>query len=248
MHLIQPDWPAPVNVRAFATTRAGGVSKGPFASLNFSLAVGDDPEAVGRNRAALHAALDLERQPAWLRQVHGTRVYRAGQEVPPKSADAAWTNEPGRLCMVTTADCLPVLLCDAGGTEAAAAHAGWRGLAGGIVEATIDAFDAPPSRLLAWLGPAIGPDVYEVGEEVREAFTATQPADAHCFAPSPAGRWLADLYALASARLTRCGVPRIYGGGFCTYTQSDRFFSYRREKCSGRMATGVLLAPRPPAG
>ncbi|MGI9335674.1 MAG: peptidoglycan editing factor PgeF [Gammaproteobacteria bacterium] len=239
--LIAADWPAPQRVQAFAATRHGGTSRGPHDSLNFSYGVGDEPDLVTRNRRALADTLGVEREVEWLEQVHGARVYRMGRETKPETADAAWSDRAGELCVVTTADCLPVVLCNDGGTEIAAAHAGWRGLAAGVLEAAIAAFATPAPNLLAWMGPAIGAKVYEVGDEVRAAFVDGDAGAAQCFVPSPAGRWLADLYALARRRLGAAGVERVYGGEFCTYTEEDRFFSYRRAKVSGRMASGILM-------
>jgi YfiH family protein len=162
----------------------------------------------------------------------------------PQDADAVFTTEPGRVCAVRTADCLPVLLCDERATCVAAAHAGWRGLAAGVLEATVAALPAPPSRLLAWLGPAIGPAAYEVGHEVRAAFMAADPGCGGCFAPSPRGRWLADLAALARRRLARAGVRRVHGADLCTHADARRFYSYRRDAVTGRMATGAWIRPR----
>lgn len=239
---IIPDWPAPPAVRALATTRHGGVSTGPYASLNLGGHVGDDPGAVAENRRRLRTLLPAE--PVWLQQVHGTRVVDAAAPaggIP--EADAAFVRTPGIVCAVLTADCLPVLLCDAEGTAVAAAHAGWRGLAAGVLEETVGAMAADPGRLLAWLGPAIGPAAFEVGDEVRAAFTAGDQGAAAAFVPGPPGKWFADLYALARRRLGRMGVTRVHGGGFCTFGESARFYSFRRERNTGRMATLVWIAP-----
>lgn len=239
--LILPPWPAPPAVGAAATTRRGGVSQGPFASLNLGGSGGDDPAAVAENRRRLAAALELPAAPAWLRQVHGDRVVEAGCGERPE-ADAAVAFGPERVCVVLTADCLPVLFCDRAGSRVAAAHAGWRGLAAGVLEATVARLDCPPGALLAWLGPAIGPEVFEVGGEVRATFLAQDPGAAGCFRPSPAGRWLADLYALARRRLAAAGVTAVYGGGFCTLSEPGRFYSYRRDgQASGRMASLIWL-------
>ncbi len=238
---ISPDWPAPTNVRAFSTTRAGGVSRGPYASFNLGDHVGDDPAAVARNRELLRAALQLPAEPVWLRQVHGTRVIDAAQEDAHGEADGAWSAQPGAVCAVLTADCLPVVLCDRTGTRVAALHAGWRGLAAGVIEQGVRALGGAPDELLAWLGPAIGPRAFEVGPEVRTAFVSHDAAAAGAFAPGGDGRYLADLYALARLRLGALGVTGIHGGGFCTVTDRERFFSFRRDGSCGRMATLIWL-------
>ncbi len=242
MQIIEADWPAPAGVRALTTTVAGGVSQGPWASLNLGTHVGDDPDAVAENRRRLAAWAGLSPSAfGWLNQVHGTAVADLDR-LPPgviPDADAAVTGQPGRVAVVMTADCLPVLFCTADGRHVAAAHAGWRGLVSGVLEATLDALagkGAVRSSVLAWLGPAIGPEAFEVGEEVRDAFLRAQPEAETAFSPSPAGRWLADLYKLARLRLQRAGVSHISGGGWCTWSDS-RFFSHRRQAPCGRMAT-----------
>jgi YfiH family protein len=239
---ITPDWPAPPRVRAVSTLRTGGSSRGPFSALNLAAHVGDDPAAVAANRRQLVRALDLPAEPAWLDQVHGCGVVDAALCGGAAEADAAFAAGPNVVCAVLTADCLPVLLCDRSGTRVAVAHAGWRGLAGGVVETAVDALARPGDDLLAWLGPAIGFAAFEVGEEVQAAFVDQDPAAAAAFRPSPAGRWLADIYALARLRLAARGVTRVYGGGLCSYSDSERFFSYRREPRTGRMATLIWLA------
>lgn len=238
---IIPDWPAPMTVRAVSTTRRGGISLPPYASLNLANHVGDDPADVAENRRRLAAKAGLPAEPAWLEQVHGVSVAAAEIVLRPVAADAAFTREPGRPCVVMTADCLPVLFCDRAGTVVAAAHAGWRGLAGGVLGATVARLATPAAELLAWLGPAIGPDAFEVGEEVRAAFLALDAGNAGCFQSSPAGRWLANLYELARRQLRGLGVSAVYGGEFCTFSEPERFFSYRRELCTGRMATLIWL-------
>lgn len=239
--LILPDWPAPAGVRAVSTTRVGGVSAVPCDTLNLGQHVGDEPAAVAENRRRLRAVLPAE--PAWLQQVHGTQVLRldGGRFDVPPEADAAWTAQPGVVCAVMTADCLPVLFCDVSGTRVAAAHAGWRGLAAGVLEETVVALATPPGDLLAWLGPAIGPDAFEVGDEVRQAFVADDPGAAAAFRPGEPGKWLADLFALARRRLARAGVTRVFGGGLCTVSDPTRFFSHRRDRRSGRQASLVWL-------
>lgn len=234
---INPTWPAPTGVRATSTLRPGGVSEGEFASLNLGNHVGDDPVRVIENRRRLCTTLDLPTEPLWLNQVHGTQVVQA--EAPAtRVADAAWTAQRGVVCAVMTADCLPILLCDRQGTRVAAAHAGWRGLVGGVLEATVAALNC--ADLMAWLGPAIGPDAFEVGDEVREAFAKKLGPCEQAFQPY-GDKWLADLYALARLTLQRAGIDRVYGGEFCTYRDADRFFSYRRDSRTGRMASLIWL-------
>lgn len=237
---ITPDWPAPATVRACVTTR-GAVGPMPYGGFNLALHVGDEPERVLRNRAELLAATGVE--PLWLDQVHGVDVVDAGKvHVTAPRADAAVCRVPGRACLVMTADCLPLLLCDRAGTVVAAAHAGWRGLAAGVIERTVACMGVPPSEILAWLGPAIGPGAFEVGAEVVEAFSA-QDANALCaFRPGVAqGKWLADLFLLARQRLARLGVESVGGEEVCTYSNTDRFYSYRRDGTTGRFASLVWL-------
>lgn len=243
---IQPDWPAPANVRGFMTTRQGGVSQPPYDSLNPASHVGDDPLHVAENRSILRRHLPAE--PLWLSQVHGDRVAEAGLDAEGTEADASVARGPGRICAVLTADCLPVLFCDVAGTVVAAAHAGWRGLAGGVLERTVEAMGVPPETIMAWLGAAIGPDSFEVGPEVREAFIEQHPLAATAFRPALPGtldeapkKWLCDIYALARIRLAYTGVVRVDGGGLCTLHDAKRFYSYRREQKTGRMASLVWL-------
>ena len=240
---IVPGWPAPARVRAFVTTRAGGVSAGEHASMNLGLSCGDAPENVARNRAIVRALLPAE--PAWLAQVHGTDV--ADLDALPAAerprADAAVTSTPGRVAAVLTADCLPLFLCDRGGRRVAVAHAGWRGLAAGVVENAVRALRVPADEVLAWMGPAIGPEAFEVGPEVREAFMRADP-DAHAaFRAHVPGKHLADLYVLARQRFALAGVTNVYGGAFCTWSDSERFFSYRRAQKSGRMGAFIWIMP-----
>ena len=239
---IVPDWPAPGSVVAASTERAGGVSQGAYADLNLGSHVGDDAEAVERNREIVITALKLPAKPVWLEQVHGIDVVDldATHEL---TADGAVTSNPGKVCVILTADCLPVLLTNATGDRVGAAHAGWRGLASGVLPAAVRAMGGDPSKLLAWLGPAIGPGAYEVGDEVRNDFIAAQPAARNCFEPNSNGRWQADLYGLARLSLAAAGVDAIYGGDYCTATESDRFFSHRREAPCGRMATMIWIKP-----
>lgn len=239
--LLIPDWPAPAAVRACVTTRNGGVSLAPFESLNLGDHVGDDPAAVAENRRRLTAEFAI--QPAWLKQVHGLVVADADPAVIAE-ADASWTASPGIACTVMTADCLPALFCDRAGTRVAAAHAGWRGLAGGVLEATLDSLDVAAQDVLVWLGPAIGPQAFEVGAEVREAFMTVHPETAAAFVEgAQPGKYLADIYSLARIRLAARGVTAVYGGGQCTVSD-PRFYSYRRNPHTGRFASLVWLEPR----
>ncbi|MCB1806210.1 MAG: peptidoglycan editing factor PgeF [Candidatus Competibacteraceae bacterium] len=240
-HLIQPDWPAPATVRAVTTTRLGGISQGRFASLNLGFHTEDDEQAVHHNRQQLYTQLELAQEPAWLRQVHGNQVVDVATITEPVTADASVSRQPGKACVVMTADCLPVLLCDRAGHCVAAAHAGWRGLAAEIIAATVEAMHCPTSEVMAWLGPAIGPDVFEVGDEVRAQFLQLDAANQVCFKPSPAGRWLADIYALARRQLQDLGITAVYGGDWCTVSDPTRFYSYRRDGSSGRMASLIWL-------
>lgn len=233
-----PDWPTPVGVKSCVTTRAGGVSLAPFDSFNLGDHVDDSPEAVTANRSRLTSHLNI--QPAWLRQVHGVVVAEA-DPCRVVEADASWTITPGVACTIMTADCLPALFCDRAGSRVAAAHAGWRGLAAGVLEATVDRLAVPASDIMVWLGPAIGPQAFEVGPEVREAFISTHPETAQAFVPSlNAGRYMADIYTLARLRLAARGVTAVYGGGFCTVNDS-RFYSYRRSARTGRFASLVWI-------
>ncbi len=242
MEFIFPEWPAPAAIKTAITTRHGGVSEGDFASLNLAAHVGDDPQAVQENRRRLAGALDLIQPFGWMSQVHGIRVVDAGQSVTSQEADAVYTDRPDRICAVLTADCLPLLVCDRQGKEVAAIHAGWRGLAAGVIEASLQKFQASPDDLLVWLGPAIGPEVFEIGQEVYDIFVQQHQTAASCFSPTRPGHYLADLYALARLRLALQGVNQVYGGGFCTYTQADQFFSYRRSPVTGRMASLIWIS------
>lgn len=241
LDLIKPDWPAPARVRAYATTRAGGVSQGLYAGLNLASHVGDAPAAVMYNRALL--ADRLQRTPLWLQQVHGVAVADADAALPETEADAAVARHAGKVCTVMTADCLPVLFCDRTATVVGAAHAGWRGLAGGVLENTVRAMTVPGEEILAWLGPAIAQTAFEVGDEVRTAFLAHDPQASEAFRPGmAAGKWQADLYALARRRLAAIGVRQVFGGGRCTFAESDLFFSARRDgTLSGRQASLIWL-------
>ena len=243
LHPITPRWPAPSRVRAASSTRTGGTSGGPWRTLNLADHVGDDGEAVRRNRARLRRDLDLPEEPRWLVQRHGARVVEAATGVDDAPADGIVARESGIVCAVLTADCMPVLLCDRDATVVAAVHAGWRGIAAGIVEAGVRAAGSPPERLVAWLGPAIGVERYEVGPDVRDAVLADDPDAGNAFRPaaSPA-KWQADLERLVRRRLARCGVGSVHGGELCTASDPDRFFSHRRDGVTGRTATLIWLA------
>jgi YfiH family protein len=240
VQLIGADWPAPEGVIAGTTTRVGGVSGGPYASLNLGAHVGDEPSAVAENRRRLVSGLRLPAEPRWLNQVHGTRVVRAGSREfrsGPPTADAAVCHRGRATLGILTADCLPVLLCDTESPAIAAIHGGWRSLVAGIVEATVREMRVPADGLLAWFGPGISQAAFEVGDDVRDLFLAGIEGAADCFVPNRNGRWQADLYGLARLYLARAGVRRVYGGGLCTYADARWFFSYRRDGPCGRMAS-----------
>jgi YfiH family protein len=239
---LQADWPAPAGVRTISTYRTGGTSSARFASLNLGDHVGDDPAAVAENRARLLREAELPAEPCWLTQVHGVAVRDLDADLPYGGhgpADGAFTRQRGRICAILTADCLPVLLTADSGEVVGAAHAGWRGLAAGIIEATVEAMKVPPERLLAWLGPGIGPRYFEVGTEVRQAFLERDAGADEAFSPNARGRFMADLGLLARRRLGALGVRRIHGGGECTYAAPDRYFSHRRDGTTGRQATFI---------
>ncbi len=237
--IFRPAWKLPPRVRALQTTRQGGVGREPYASFNLGDHVGDDVQVVAANRARLRAHLPAE--PLWLEQVHGVNVVDADAASGRPRADAAVARQPGRVCAVLTADCLPVLLCDDAGTVVAAAHAGWRGLVAGVLEATIGRMAVAPWRLSAWIGPAIGAEAFEVGGEVREAFMRDDPAAAIAFISAAPGKWMADLGMLAQRRLVRSGVVRIVLNGSSTHREAGDYFSYRRDGRTGRMASLIWL-------
>jgi YfiH family protein len=239
--LIIPEWPVLPGVRAAFTLRTGGVSRAPFDSLNVGRHVGDDAGAVEENRRRIAHLLELPAEPAWLEQVHGVQVADLDCAASARRADAAVTHAAGRICAVQVADCLPVLLAARNGAAVAAAHCGWRGLASGVLEATVRALGVTAGELCAWLGPAIGPAAFEVGEEVRAAFLAQDERAALAFAANSRGRWQCDLFALARQRLAILGVQGVFGGGLCTYSDPVRFFSFRRDASCGRMAALVWL-------
>jgi len=248
---IAPNWPAPANVKALQTTRAGGYSQAPYASLNLGAHVNDNPITVAQNRQLLNPYLPSE--PVWVNQVHGVDVIDAATSSCLQNADASFATRQNVVCVTMTADCLPVLLCDKKGTVVAAVHAGWRGLCDGVIEAAVNKMAVDKGEILAWLGPAIGPTAFEVGSEVREQFIQIDAQAALAFKPvvNPLepqlnDKWLCDMYLIAKQRLNRAGVTHIYGGGvnedFCTYTDAARFFSFRRDNVTGRMASLIWLA------
>lgn len=240
LEFITPAWSSPPQVHALTTTRRGGVSLPPYDSLNLGDHVGDDPAAVAWNRRRLLEKLELPGEPRWLSQVHGICSADAAMVEMGCEADASYTDRAGVVCAVLTADCLPILLCDREGRRVAAVHAGWRGLLGGVIEQTVSAMGSD-SELLAWLGPAIGPNAFEVGDEVRAAFIAHTPDAEAAFVPSANARWLADIYTLARQRLHRAGVSSVSGGEYCTYSERERFYSYRRDGRTGRMASLIWI-------
>lgn len=243
LDFIIPNWPVPANVVALQTTRLGGVSGAPYASLNLGAHVNDDPIAVAKNRQLLSPYLPNE--PVWVNQVHGIEVIDAAQSACLQNADASFTTKPNVVCVTMTADCLPVLLCDKAGTVVAAVHAGWRGLCDGVIEAAVNKLPVEHSEILAWLGPAIGPNAFEVGSEVRAQFIAKDAQATSAFQTN-GNKWLGDIYQIARQRLNYLGVTQIYGGSvnedFCTYTDATRFYSFRRDDVTGRMASLIWLA------
>ena len=240
---ITPGWPAPSRVKALMTTRCGGVSATPWDSLNLGDHVGDVSSAVVENRQRLLTLARLPAPPTWLQQVHGTEIIKLPLRDTETQGDGCYTADTAVVCAVMTADCLPLLITDRSGGVVAAVHAGWRGLLDGVIEATIDRLPVPGAELLVWLGPAIGPAHFEVGADVYTLFGQEDPASAAAFTPSTrAGHWMADIYQLACQRLQRAGVQAIYGGGLCTYSDPQRFFSYRRDGVTGRMAALIWLS------
>ncbi|MDO9047991.1 MAG: peptidoglycan editing factor PgeF [Methylobacter sp.] len=258
-HWLTPDWPAPANIRAATTLRTGGVSCGAYASLNPAMHVGDDADKVKQNRQIIKELLGLPGEPVWLDQIHSNRAVQAHPplakggrgDLDLQQADAGYTAESGVVCAVMTADCLPLLVCATDGSQVAAIHAGWRGLLAGVIGNTLAALQIPLAPLLqrgargdflVWLGPAIGPDCFEVGAEVRNAFLEKSAAFITAFKQQSNDKWLADIYQLARIDLAMLGIDKVYGGGFCTVTEHERFYSYRRDKETGRMATLIWRA------
>lgn len=241
MNVIKAAWPAPSHIHAYTTTRVGGFSQGHYAQLNLAAHVGDDIHTVTQNRDLIKTQLHLPQDPCWLTQVHGTQAVQADTTTGTPDADASFTHQPNTVCAVLTADCLPLLLCNEAGTVVAAIHAGWKGLAAGIIEATVAQLGVHADSLLAWLGPAIGPLAFEVGEAVRTALLADCPTGTSAFQIHEEGKWLCNLYQLAHLRLSQLGIDKIYGGEYCTFTQRDLFYSYRRDNTTGRMATLIWM-------
>lgn len=242
LNLITPDWPAPKNIKAFTTTRIGGYSQAPYDSFNLAIDIGDDhPENIIRNRALLKEHLRLPGEPVWIKQIHGINVIQADSPATDFIADASFTYQPNVVCAITTADCLPLLVTDQTGSCVAAIHAGWHGLAAGVIEATLKKLDVPRNQLLIWLGPAIGPEAFEVGEEVYQQFVDHDMQAKQAFKRNSNGRWLANIYLLAKQRFLAQGVTQIFGGEFCTYTDKKHFYSYRRDQQTGRMASLIWL-------
>lgn len=239
--IIVPEWPLPASVAACSSTRVGGVSEGAWDSLNLGAHCGDNLEHVEENRKRMFAAGKLPSNPVWLEQVHGKDVlHLTGEPYASKRADASYSNTPGTVCAVMTADCLPVLFCNKAGTEVAAAHAGWRGLCDGVLEETVACFKDSPENIFAWFGPAIGPQAFEVGPEVRDAFMAKDANAVSAFRPV-GEKYYADIYQLARQRLGNIDVTAVFGGDRCTFSEKDDFFSYRRDRTTGRMASFIWL-------
>lgn len=241
--IIQPEWPVPANIVSYSTTRLGGVSTAPWDSLNLASHVGDIPADVTHNRQYLMQAIGLPQEPIWLNQIHGCGVWRSGAK--DIDYDASVSSRVDEVCAVMTADCLPLLICSKSGDEVAAVHAGWKGLAAGVIENTVQAMHTPAESLLVWLGPAIGPQAFEVGEDVLAAFAAHDASATQAFIQNRPGHWLCDIYQLARQRLQALGVSQVYGGDYCTYTDKSRFFSYRRDGTTGRMASLIWIKSSP---
>ena|SRR3990167_4701821 len=241
MHFIEPDWPCPPNVRAYTTTRHQGHSQAPFDSFNLGENVDDNPQHLAKNRELLIQTLQLPTTPYWINQVHGTRLVCADTDSPWACADAAYSQQKNRICCVTTADCLPVLVCNKQGTIVCAIHAGWRGLCAGIIERCLQHLKIPPRDTLVWLGPAIGPLAFEVNDDVRQQFLHHNAEAKIAFCAQNDGKWVANIYLLARQRLKQCQIDNIYGGNYCTWHEKDLFYSYRRETITGRMASLIWI-------
>ena len=237
---IEPDWDAPAGVRALCTTRLGGVSRAPYDSLNLGLHVGDDEDDVRQNRDLLHRELGLPAEPDWISQTHGTHCVILEQDQN-RDADAAITRKAGRVAVVMIADCLPLLLCNRDGTEVAALHAGWRGLQAGVIRSSLARMKSRAADLMAWIGPGISNRYFEVGDEVREAFEASHDGATEFFEPHGDAHWMCDLAGLAARELERLGVGRVLRDRHCTYRDADRFYSYRRDRVTGRMAAMIWI-------
>jgi YfiH family protein len=239
MQMIHANWPAPSNIVAFTTTRIGGCSQAPYDSFNLGEHVGDDLQSVLDNRALLQTRLPAA--PHWLRQVHGNCAVDANAVTTATEADAVYTNQPQKVCGILTADCLPVLLCNRSGTQVAAIHGGWRGLAQGILAKTVETMNLADDEVLAWLGPAIGPQKFEVGDDVRDCFLRQNPQHEMAFVAKSHGKWLGNLYQLARLQLAGLGITAVYGGDHCTMTESELFYSFRRDQQTGRMASLIWM-------
>lgn len=244
---LTPDWSAPAHIRAYSTLRHQGVSQGAWSSWNLATHVHDSAAHVAQNRELLVSALRLPSEPVWLDQVHSDRMLLLDDTISNANlqADGSFTRQLARVCVVMTADCLPVLMTNRAGTEVAAVHAGWRGLAAGIIEKAVQCFQCPVTDVMVWLGPAIGPDAFEVGEDVRQVFMQSDPMAESAFIASGHGKYLADIYALAKQRIQAVGVNAVYGGGHCTVTEAERFYSYRRDQDTGRMASLIWIEAVP---
>lgn len=240
-NFIEADWPAPNSIKAYTTTRKGGFSDAPYESFNLGDHCGDNENLVQHNRELLNKTLHLPHQPIWLSQIHGIEAVAIEKTNPATPADAAYTQQINKVCAVLTADCLPILVCDRNATRVAAIHAGWKGLASGVIEATIKKLAIPGKELLVWLGPAISQRAYEVGDEVRAQFINYDADATEAFIPSANQRWMANMYLLAKQRLKKLEISNIYGGNFCTYSQPELFFSYRRDNVTGRMASLIWI-------
>lgn len=238
---VWADWPAAENIHALTTTRAGGYSQGEYQSLNLGDHVGDDINSVQKNRELLSASLSIP-QPVWLKQVHGINVVQNVEGSQVVEADAIVSQKKNDVCAVLTADCLPLLFCNQQATTVAAAHAGWRGLANGVIEATVNAMQQPSQELMVWLGPAIGPECFEVGQDVFDAFVSHDKMSASAFTKTDESHYLADIYRLARLRLKRLGIDKVFGGGLCTYSDEERFYSFRRNPKTGRMASMIWIS------
>jgi YfiH family protein len=243
LDLITPDWPAPHLIKAYTTTRTGGFSHFPFDSLNMGIQVGDNLDCITKNRQLIQTTFGLKKPIIWLEQMHGNKAISADLPINTCTADAIYSRKTHTVCAVQTADCLPLLLCSSSGHCVAAIHAGWKGLSSGIVENTIDALALKPSDILAWLGPAIGPQAFVVGEEVFQAFSEKDPVAESAFHYMGNRQWLANLYKLARQRLHKLGIDSVFGGNYCTFTDNKRFFSYRRDQITGRMLSFIWINP-----
>lgn len=241
-NFIIPNWPTPNHIKAFTTTRLDGVSSSPYQSFNLAHHVGDALDNVMQNRERLKNKLKLPSEPIWLNQTHSNHVINLDHENTDKAADGSYTTQKNKICAILTGDCLPILLCDKTGSEIAAVHGGWRGLLAGVIESALKNFKNSPQNIYAWFGPAIGPQAFEVGNDVRDPFVAIDKNAAQAFKPLQQSKWLADIYLLAKQRLEKCGVTEIYGGDYCTYSDADKFFSHRRDKETGRMANLIWIA------